>query len=261
MGEDVDGLRRCLAHRTDLACGPQAGRIQHIGPGSLVGLQSGDRVVEVRVPANVVFGSRGEREGKVEAPGRLGGCGYALHGVIETVDLTLRVEVLDRTADGSGLGGASYRQGGVLGAWPVPVLEIDRDRDVRRFSEDPTVLDHLVERDAAVQAPECECEARARAGESLESERGQHPGRACVPRVRDDEGRAVVKRAKARALFVLRRLHSYLLTRWGSRGSVELPREVPRLRGRAPALLRRSAPARARRGGSASARRRSPGLR
>ena len=42
----------------------QPGRVQHVGAGALVGLQTSDRVIEIRVSPNVVFGPRGKSERK-----------------------------------------------------------------------------------------------------------------------------------------------------------------------------------------------------
>ena len=56
--------------------------------------------------------------------------------------------------------------------------------------------DDVVERRPAVETPEGECEAGARARERLEAERLEHPRRARVPRVGDDERLAFVEGAK-----------------------------------------------------------------
>ena len=65
-------LRDVASHdRADLVAAAQAGRVEHVGARALVGLQARDRVVEVGVAADVVLGSRGEREREVERAGRL----------------------------------------------------------------------------------------------------------------------------------------------------------------------------------------------
>ena len=55
------------------------------------------------------------------------------------------------------------------------------------------MLDHLIQRGLPVQTAEGEREARACRRQRLESERRQHSGRAGIPRVWDDEGRAGVQ--------------------------------------------------------------------
>ena len=73
------------------------------------------------------------------------------------------------------------------------------------------VLDHLVERDAAVRAPEREGEAGARGRERLEAERRQYPRRARVPGVGDHERLALVQRAKVRGPYCsCQLLHGHL---------------------------------------------------
>ena len=64
--EHVDRLADRLADRGDLLAAVQPGRVEDVGPRRLVGLQAGDRVVEVGVPADVVLGPGGEREREVE---------------------------------------------------------------------------------------------------------------------------------------------------------------------------------------------------
>ena len=211
MGEHVDGLGRGLAHRSDLISAPQSRRVQHIGAGPLVGHQAGDGVVEVGVPANVILGSRGERERKAQTLGRLGGRRHSLHRVVELVDPALGVVVLDRPPDGPGLGDPGDGQRGVLGLGRVAILQIDGDWKARCLIERPGVLDDLIERGIPVQAPQRERKAGAGARQGLEPERRQDPGRPGVPRVRNDEGRALVQGAELCGFLILRRLQGDLL--------------------------------------------------
>ena len=129
--------------------------------------------------------------------------------MVDRVDLAAGVEVLDRAAYGSCLRSPYDGRRGGFGVGPVAVLEIDGDGQARRSIEQPHVRDHVVEGGAAVPAAQREREARARARERLEAERLENPGRAGVPRVRDDEGLALVQGAKVRRLPLLRRWHVY----------------------------------------------------
>jgi len=122
----------------------------------LVRLQADDRVVEVGVAADEVFGSGGDEEGEVESASCFAGRGDALGGVLAAVDRAVGVVVLDRAADGAGLGGADNRRCGVFGVWPVAVFEVDRDRKARGSIELSCVLERLLEGGAAVDAAERE---------------------------------------------------------------------------------------------------------
>ena len=92
---------------------------------SLVGLQAGDRVIEVGVPPDMVLGPGREREGKVEAARRLTRGGNSLGGALYPIDAVLGVVVLDRAADGARLGDPADRSGGILGTRPEAVLQVD----------------------------------------------------------------------------------------------------------------------------------------
>ena len=65
---------------------------------------------------------------------RLRGGGYSLDGVREVVEAAFGIPVLDRAADGARLGDAGDGQGGLLRAVAVAVLEVDRDRELRRVA-------------------------------------------------------------------------------------------------------------------------------
>ena len=115
------------------------------------------------------------------------------------------VVVLDRAADGAGLGDPADRSRGVLGVGPKAVLQVDRQRQVGRPIEEPGMIDQLLERDAAVRATQGEGEAGAGGGQGLESEPGQDLGRAGVPGVGDDEWLALVEGLESGCLLVLGR--------------------------------------------------------
>src|SRR3954470_5456934 len=113
--------------------------------------------------------------------------------MLPPVDLALRVVVLDRPANGSSLGGAGDGPRSVLGIWSIAVLEVDRDGKARGPVEHPRVVDDLVQRHTAVEAPKREGKARAGGRKRLEAQRLQDLGGARVPRVRDDERFALVQ--------------------------------------------------------------------
>ena len=123
--------------------------------------------------------------------------------MVPLVEGTARVEVLDRATHRAGIGHAGDRKSDALRRGPVAVLQIDRDREIRRQVERGRVRDHLVERDVAVPASEREREPGAGGREGPEPERGQHAGGTRVPRVRDDERLAGVQRAERRGLLAL----------------------------------------------------------
>ena len=88
-----------LADGRDLLGRAEAGRVEAVGAGPLERLESRDRVVEVRVAAEVVLGPRGEHEREGESPRRLHRSGDPLDRVVEVVEPAGRVVVLDRAAD------------------------------------------------------------------------------------------------------------------------------------------------------------------
>ena len=81
-GEDVDRLRDRAADGLDLVGAAQPGRVEHVRPGLLEGAQPGDRVVEIRVAAQVVLGAGRQGEWEVERPGGLGGGRDALDRLV-----------------------------------------------------------------------------------------------------------------------------------------------------------------------------------
>jgi len=88
-GEHVDGLVRRLADQADLLSGSKARRVQHVRTGLLVGLQPGDRVVEIWVAANVVLGAPRDEKREVEKPGGFARGGDAFCRLRDVVDLAL----------------------------------------------------------------------------------------------------------------------------------------------------------------------------
>jgi hypothetical protein len=146
-----------------------------------------------------------QRERELEPASGLCCRGEPLGSEADLVDLSRRVVVFDRAADRAGPSYTDDRGCGVARLAPVPVLEIDGDRQGRCRDERPGVLDDLVERGAAVTAAESEGEAGARRGERLEAEPLEHLGGAGIPGIRDDERLALVERTKVCALLRLAR--------------------------------------------------------
>ena len=141
--------------------------------------------------------------GKSSALRRLGRGGDPLDRVAQLVDARIRIPVLDRASDRSRLGRSGDRPGGVLGGGPVPVLEVDGDRQRARLVERPGVLGDLVERHVAVEAAEREREAAAGGRERLEPEPLEHPGRPGIPGVGEQERLALVERSERLGLLEL----------------------------------------------------------
>ena len=162
-------------------------------------------------PRMQILGSRRERERKAQTLGCLASGGHPLHRVVELVDPVLGVVILDRPTDGSCLGDPGDGQRGLLGLGPVAILQVDRDRKARRLVEHPGVLDDLIERGVAVEAPQRERKAGAGARQRLEPERRHDPRRPGVPGVRNHEGRTLVQGAEVCGFLILRRLQGDLL--------------------------------------------------
>ena len=168
----------------------EAGGIERVSARGLVGLEAGDRVVQIGIAADVVLGAADEHEREPEPAGGLRGGGDPLGGMAGVVEPAGRVVVLDRAAHGAGLGDPDDRLRGVLRLGAVAVLDVHRDRKIDRVGECAGVRDHLVERRLAVEPTQRERESGARRGERLEPERLHDASRAGVPRVRNEEGLA-----------------------------------------------------------------------
>src|SRR5439155_10607983 len=111
------------ADRANLRDRLQPGRVEDIGTRRLERPETSDRVLEIGVPTDVVLRPRGEHERKRESPGRLDRGGDPLDRVVEVVETGVLVVVLDRAADGAGLGDPRDRQRGALRLRAVAVLE------------------------------------------------------------------------------------------------------------------------------------------
>src|SRR4051812_39308088 len=203
--QDVHGQGRRLADRPDLVHGAQSGRVEDVRAGLLVGLQPRDRVVEIRVAADVVLRAGGQHEREAECASGLRRCRDAFRRMVAVIQLSRRVVILDRAADRSCLGDAGDRRCGCRGLVPVAVLEIHGDRQLRGLVERGDVRRDLIERHLAVAAAEREGKARARGRERLEPERREHPRRAGVPGIRDHERLALMQGNEPRRLLCLSR--------------------------------------------------------
>src|SRR5438309_7753063 len=189
--------------RSDLLDGAKSGRVQHIGPDLLECLQTSDRVVEIRMIADVVLGARRQGERKFEPTCRLGGRGDPLGGVMQVVEATGGIIVLDRSTDGTNIGNAPDRDRRTLRIGAVAVLQVNRNRQIRRLVDGGDVPDHLIQRRLAVETAEGERETRACRRQRLESKRRQYAGRSDIPWIRNDERRAGVQGAKIESLLAL----------------------------------------------------------
>ena len=72
-GEHVDRAVHLAGHLADVLDAAQAGGVQDIGAGLLIGLQPGDRVGEVSPAVQVVLGPAGQDEGDEARVSDLGG--------------------------------------------------------------------------------------------------------------------------------------------------------------------------------------------
>jgi hypothetical protein len=201
--EHVHRFRHGLAHAADLLGGAQSRRVEDICAGVLERPEAGDRVAEIGIAADVVLGSRCQRERKAKPARRLCRRRDPLDRVVQLIDLTGWVVVLDRGADRAHLGDARDRVRRALRIRAVAVLEVHRHRQLRCPIHGSSVRHHLVKSDPAVEAAEREREPGAGGGERLEPERGQHPGGAGVPRIGDHERRTGVQRLELRGLRLL----------------------------------------------------------
>jgi hypothetical protein len=105
---------------------------------------------------DVVVRPRRQREREVQPPRGLGRRSHPFGRVLHRVDLAVRVVIFNRPADRTGLGHPNDGQRGVLRPGPVPVLQIDGDRQRRRLVQRASVLDHLVQRGSTVRPAERE---------------------------------------------------------------------------------------------------------
>jgi hypothetical protein len=93
-----------------------------------------------------------------------------------------------------------------------PLLQVRGDGQIRRIDNQTRVRQSLIPRQAVISSTNGSGGGSARRGQCLEAKAGEKLGGADIPWIRNDEGAwAVVKRAEASRLFVLRDTHkSYL---------------------------------------------------
>ncbi len=202
--EDVHGTIDGGEQPAEVVDGRDPGRVEHVGPRRLVGLQAGDGVVEVGPAVQVVLAASGQHERPL-GPGRIDGRLDAGPRRAEVVDRVGRVgrEVLDGAAGEPGGGGPGNRPGDVLGGGAEAVLEVGRDRQVDGGHDGGGVVERLVARDRAVGTAEGGGEAVAGRREGVEAERRQQLGRAGIPRVGEEQRRgASMEGEEARRFLV-----------------------------------------------------------
>ncbi len=185
--QHVDRFGDGVAHRPYLFDAAQSRCVQDVGSHLFESAQSRDGVVDVGIAADVVLGSRGQRERKPQTPRSIDRGGDSLGGVGQLIQVPIGVVVLDRAADRAGRGDARDRERDAVGVSPVAVLEVNRQREISGAVERGRMLDHLVKRDVAVETTEREGHAGAGAGQCSEAESREHARGARVPRIGDHE--------------------------------------------------------------------------
>ena len=190
------GTETALTTVRDLIEIDEAGGVDHVGAGSDVGLQPGDRVIEIVDPVQEVLATR-----RQDQPGcsRAGRCrADALHSDVERIDrLGQRVPVLDRAprrAGGSQQLDALVDSDQVVGEAP---LGVDVQRQIGRRRQRPDVRQQLVAAHGHVEASERRREPGAGRGECGEAERSQQASRAEVVRIGHHEGVVGVQRTES----------------------------------------------------------------
>ena len=189
----------------DLLARRDAGCIEDIRAGLLVGLQALDRVLQVRDADEVILCARREHEG--DCPLRLHCSADAVGGEADVVDLLARAidGILDRAARDAGRGRETDRLRDGLRVVAEAVLEVGIHGKVRRRDDLGDVREHPVAADAVVLHTGGERIARARRRERLESDLREHAGRADVPGIGNDESlRTRVQRAEGFGFLDLR---------------------------------------------------------
>ena len=187
QGEHVDRPVHLADHPADVLETAQARGVQDVGTSLLVGLEPGDRVGEIGVAADEVLRPGGEHQADGARVGRLGRRRDPFGRLPDAVDSGLVGEVLDRGAGQADLDRQPHGLGGPGRIVRVGVLQVRRDRQVRRRHDHRGVDHGLVPAHRAVVAAQGGREARARGGQGREAERREQLGRADVPGVRHQE--------------------------------------------------------------------------
>ena len=102
----------------------------------------------------MVLGSSGEHERKSKITRGRGRRRDAFGRMTDFVNPARGIVVLDRPTDGADGRDGTDRSGSLIGAWPVSVLQVDRNGKLGRAIKRPGVRHHLVEGCAAIKATE-----------------------------------------------------------------------------------------------------------
>ena len=115
----------------------QCGGEQHVGAGLLERLQAANRVVQVRIAAQIVLGSCRQHERERQSARGFDGGADALDGLVEIEQRLARLagRILDRAADEAGLGCEPDRRSNDVRRVAETLLEVGGDGDVRRRAD------------------------------------------------------------------------------------------------------------------------------
>ena len=168
----------------------KARRVEDVSAGSGEGLEAADRVVKIVAAVKKILGARGERERKRERARGFDGGGDAFDGVLVIVNRAVLIAsgVFDGAADNSCGAGEANRLRDEARDVTEGIFEIGADRKIGGCGDRGAMREGFFAFYFAIAATEGEGETGACGGESFETETGEHAGRTCVPRIRDDEG-------------------------------------------------------------------------
>ena len=188
----------------DIFLAGEAGSVEDVGTGFLIGLQALDGVSEVLTAMQVVFGARGKREGEREGAGGFGRGLNALCGEADFVNGVFGAAgiVFDGATDEAGGGGEADGFGAFLRGVAEAVFEIGADGQINRGCDGGDVLHHGVTTDAVIGFAGGKGEAGGGSGERFKAEVGEEAGGAGVPGVGDDEGSVALVEGAEGASFV-----------------------------------------------------------
>ena len=150
----------------------QAGRVKHVSPGLLEGLQAFDGIVEVDPTPDQILCPCHERERHWQRARHLSARRHALDSVVEFVD-AFAAPILDRAPNNAHFGGVTQDRGSFLGIIGVTVFQVGVDRQVGGLRDDAAILQELgaAHGALAIDAAQRVGHAEAGGGQCLEPER------------------------------------------------------------------------------------------
>ena len=219
----------------------EAGRVEHVRPRLLVGLEAADGVRQVAAADEEVLRPRGQHERmRVGVRHRRGGA-HALDRQLEGVDrfVGARRRILDRAAGETGGRGEADGLGDRLRRVAEAVLQVGAHRQVGGADDRGHVRQHPLAADAVVALTGSECRAGAGRRQRLEAETGEQARRAEVPRIGNHErARARVQGAKRLRLLCCRAHQDCFSLMVGISSPAQRRTAIPRRR---PRVARRGA--------------------